>query len=39
MISMSMIGSPGTQGRPDRILENFIHSKECEHAPLIMELF
>ena len=29
---------PGTQGRPDRILKNFIHSKKCEHAPLIMEL-
>ena len=34
-----MIGSPGTQRRPDRILKNFIHPKECEHAPLIVELF
>ena len=26
-------GSPGTQRRPDRILKNFIHPKECEDAP------
>ena len=38
MISLSMIGSPGTQRCPDCILKNFIHPKECEDAPLIMGL-
>ena len=31
--------SPGTQCCPDSILKNFIHPKESEDAPLIMELF